>query len=513
MFDMLIQGFGIVFAPNMLVMVAFATVLGVFFGALPGISATMAVALGIPFTFHMTAIESIVFLVAIFCGSVTGGGLPAILFKIPGVPSSAPTTYDGYPLAQSGKAGKALGTQLVSSAIGGIIAAIVMLFLARPLTALAISFGPAELFAVALLGLSILSSLERDNVCRTLISGLLGLLLACIGMDPLHGWERMTFGISGLRGGMEMIPIMIGLFAITEVLKQTQGKGKNIDTKDRPKMGKTEFPTIRELVSLKFTLARASAIGCIIGILPGAGATIAAFMAYSVEQKVSKTPEKFGTGCLEGIAAPESANSASAGCSMVPLLTMGIPGGPAGAIMLSAMVLKGVSVGPMLLVNQPEYLSATFVAMLFTSITMVFAAMLLAKFFVLFLRIPYAYLGPMIIMMATIGSFATKNSAVDVMVMAVAGLIGFIFIACKFSVSALILGLVLGRIIESNLRRAFIIAPGEGLLDTAWNVFSIRLVVAPIPLTALLILTCMVVLLSPVLKPAIMKVLKGKSAQ
>ena len=511
MFDMLVTGFAIVFAPKMLMMITFAVALGTLFGCLPGISATMAVALGIPFTYTMTPVESIVFLCAIFCASITGGGMTAILFKIPGVPSSAPTTYDGYPMAQQGKAGKALGTQLTVSAIGGTIAALVMLFLCGPLTTAAVSFGPAELFAVALLGLSILSSLEVDNICRTLVSGLIGLVLACVGMDPLLGVPRLTFGVRELRSGMEMIPIMIGFFAVTEVLKQTV-KHNKIDTEKKPTMKKTEFPTLKELFALKVVILRSSILGCTIGVLPGAGATIAAFMAYSMEQKLSKYPEKFGTGCMDGIAAPETANSAAAGCSIVPLLSMGIPGGPAAAVMMSALILKGVQVGPMLLVKQPEYLSATFAAMLFTSITMVIAAMLIAKVFVQALRIPYAYLGPLIIMMATIGSFATKNNSIDVMTMAVSGLIGFVFVTCRFNVSAMILGLVLGKIIESNLRRAYIIAPGEGLWDTTWNVFKAPLKIAPVPLTAILVFICIAVLLGPVVKPLIAKALKKGKA-
>jgi len=509
MFDMLLSGLAIVFTPQMFFMIVFGVFLGTLFGALPGISNTMAVALGIPFTYAMTPVQSIVFLVTIFCASVTGGGMTAILFKIPGVPSSAPTTYDGYPMAQQGKAGKALGIQLTGSAFGGIVAALVMLFLCVPLTRVAVSFGPAELFAVAFLGLSILSSLDTDNICRTIISGLIGLLLACIGMDPLLGIPRMTFGIRGLFGGMEMVPILIGFFAVTEVLKQTV-KRSTLNTTIEVKKMKTDLPSLVELIALRWTVLRSSILGCFIGILPGAGATIAAFMGYSMEQKVSKNPEKFGTGCPEGIAAPETANSAAAGCSMIPLLTMGIPGGPAAAVMMSALVMQGVQMGPMLLVNQPEYLSSIFVSMLITSIVMVIAAMLIAKAFVQILKIPYSALGPLIIMISTIGAFSTKNAAVDVITMVVAGLIGFIFIACKFNVSAMILGLVLGRICETNLRRAYIIAPGEGLLDTTWNVFSQPLRIAPLPLTGILMLVCVAVLLSPILKPLISKALKKR---
>ena len=504
MFDLLTQGFGLLLAPHMLLMVTLGVALGTLFGALPGVSATMAVTLGIPFTFNMTPEQSIVFLVAIYCASITGGGMTAILFKIPGVPSSAPTTYDGYPMAQQGKAGLALGIQLLCSAIGGMFAALVMLMLCAPLARVAVSFGPAELFAIAFLGLSILSSLDTDNICRTIISGLIGLLLACIGIDPLLAIPRMTYGIRSLTSGMEMIPIMIGFFAITEVLKQTVKRDK-LDAVGDVKQLKTVFPKLKQMIAVKWTIIRCSVMGTIIGILPGAGATIAAFMCYSMEQKLSKHPEKFGTGCVDGIAAPEVANNAATGGSMVPLLSLGIPGGNAAAVMASALVLKGVMLGPSLLIKQPLFLSATFASMFFANIVMVLAAMVLAKVFVQVLKIPYFILGPMIIMMATIGSFATKNIAIDVLVMAVSGLIGFIFITCKFNVSAMILGLVLGKICESNLRRAYIIAPGEGLWDTTWNVFSAPLKAAPIPLTAILIIFCFAVLVGPAVKPLLFK--------
>jgi putative tricarboxylic transport membrane protein len=452
----------------------------------------------------MTAVQAIVFLVAIYCASITGGGMTAILFKIPGVPSSAPTTYDGYPMAQRGEAGKALGIQLVCSAVGGMVAALAMLMLCGPLTTAAVSFGPAELFAIAFLGLSILSSLNVDNICRTLISGLIGLLIACIGIDPLLGVPRMTFGFRALNSGMEMIPIMIGFFAVTEVLKQT-GKRDKLSAVGEVKQMQTVFPSLKELFLVKWTVIRCSIVGTVIGILPGAGATIAAFMCYSMEQKISKQPEKFGTGCIEGIAAPEAGNNAATGGSMVPLLSLGIPGGNAAAIMMSALVLKGVQMGPMLLIKQPEFLSATFASMFFSNIVMIFAAMLLAKIFVQVLRIPYSILGPMIIMMATIGAFATKNVSIDVMTMAIAGLVGFVFVTCKFDVTAMILGLVLGKICESNLRRAFVIADGETLWETAWNVFTAPLKIAPVPLTAILVIACVLVLLSPVLMPLFKK--------
>ena len=486
----------------MFLLIIFAVFLGTLFGALPGVSATMAVTLGIPFTYKMDAVSAIAFLVAIYCASITGGGMTAILFKIPGVPSSAPTTYDGYPMAQRGEAGKALGMQLVCSAIGGMFAAICMLLLSPQLTQAALSFGPSELFAISFMGLSILTSLETDNICRTIISGLLGLLLACIGLDPLLGVPRLTFGTRLLTSGIEMIPVMIGFFAVTEVLKQTAKPSKLTAVGGNSNMS-AKLPSLKEFLSVKWIVARCSVVGTIIGILPGAGATIASFMCYSTEQKLSKHPEKFGTGCLDGIAAPETGNNAATGGAMVPLLSLGIPGGNAAAIMMSALVLKGVTMGPLLLIDQPQFLSATFASMFVSNIVMVFAAIIIAKVFVQILKVPYSILGPTIIMMATIGAYATKNTAVDVILMAVAGLAGFLLVKCKFNSSAMILGLVLGSICESNLRRAVTIIQGDTLLQAFINLMKR-------PVTGIIMVVCLVVLIWPVVKPMIAKKAEAK---
>jgi putative tricarboxylic transport membrane protein len=481
----------------MFLLIIFAVFLGTIFGALPGVSATMAVALGIPFTYRMDAVSAIAFLVSIYCASITGGGMTAILFKIPGVPSSAPTTYDGYPMAQRGEAGKALGMQLICSAIGGMFAAFCMLLLSPQLTQAALSFGPSELFAISFMGLSILTSLESDNICRTIMSGLIGLVLACIGLDPLLGVPRLTFGSRFLTSGIEMIPVLIGFFAVTEVLKQTEKRSKLDAVGNQAKM-KTVMPSLKEMLSVKWTVLRCAIVGTVVGILPGAGATIAAFLCYSMEQKMSKYPEKFGTGILDGIAAPETGNNAATGGSMVPLLSLGIPGGNAAAVLMSALVLKGVTMGPLLLVNQPRFLSATFASMFVSNIVMVFAAMIIAKIFVQILKVPYSVLGPTIIMLAAIGAFATKNISVDVILMAFAGLLGFVFVSCKLNSSAMILGLVLGVICESNLRRAYTIVSGDTFWQATGNIISR-------PVTGLILVVCLAVLFSPVIKPLLAK--------
>ena len=458
--ELFTNGFGVLMDPYTLLMVVFAIVVGTIFGALPGVSATMAVALGLPFTYSMAPIPAIVFLVAVYCSSITGGSITAILFKIPGVPSSAPTTFDGYPMAQRGEAGKALGIALGSSAIGGLVSALAMLTLSPQLTQAALSFSPSDIFAITFMGLSILTCLDSKNILRTLISGLLGLLLACVGQDPMYAVQRLTFGSGELIAGLEMIPVLIGIFAVTEVLKQTKKRDKLSAEKGTASVN-TKMPSFKEWWGIKWLLARCSVIGTIIGILPGAGATIASFLCYSTETKLSKHPEKFGTGIIDGVAASETANNAATGGAMVPLLSLGIPGGNAAAVMMSALVLKGVQLGPLLLVNQPQYLSATFASMVVTNILMVVVAIGIAKVFAQILAVPYSYLGPIIIMLAIIGSYATNMSIADVKIMAIAGVLGLVISACHFNSAALILGLVLGVICEGNFSRAYTISRAD----------------------------------------------------
>ncbi|MBR0315716.1 MAG: tripartite tricarboxylate transporter permease [Synergistaceae bacterium] len=458
--ELFTNGFSVLMDPYTFMMVVFAIIVGTIFGALPGVSATMAVALGLPFTYSMQPIQAIVFLVAVYCSSITGGSITAILFKIPGVPSSAPTTFDGYPMAQRGEAGKALGIALGSSAIGGLVSALAMLTLSPQLTQAALSFSPSDIFAITFMGLSILTCLDSKNILRTLISGLLGLLLACVGQDPMYAVQRLTFGSGELIAGLEMIPVLIGIFAVTEVLKQTKKKDK-LQSDETNASVNTKMPSFKEWWGIKWLLARCSVIGTVIGILPGAGATIASFLCYSSETKLSKHPEKFGTGIIDGIAASETANNAATGGAMVPLLSLGIPGGNAAAVMMSALVLKGVQLGPLLLVNQPQYLSATFASMVVTNILMVVVAIGIAKVFAQILAVPYSYLGPIIIMLAIIGSYATNMSIADVKIMAIAGVLGLIISACHFNSAALILGLVLGVICEGNFSRAYTISRAD----------------------------------------------------
>lgn len=492
--ELLQMGINIVFVPSTLLLIFFGTVIGVIFGALPGVSASMAVVLGLTFTYGLDPVTSIAFLVAVYCAAITGGGITAILFKIPGTPSSAPTTFDGHPMAQSGLPMKALSISLICSSIGGVSAAIAMLVISPQLSTVALKFGPSELFAISFMGLSVLTGLEEGNVIKTLISGIMGLWLATIGMDPIMGFARFTWGSSTLLSGIEMIPVMIGMFAITQILKETENRStiENLDG-IKVKDEKDGIISIKELWQMRGTITRSGIIGTIVGILPGAGATIAAFLSYTAEVKSSKHPERYGKGEPRGIAAPETANNAATGGSMVPLLSLGIPGGNAAAIMMSALVMKGVQMGPLLLQRQPEYMGAVFVSMIFTNIVMVFVSFAVAKIFGKILGVPYSILGTVIILLAVIGSYALQNNTGNVMLMIIAGIFGYAYSKFGFNNAALILGLVLGGMIESNLRRAIMLEEGN-----IAAVFSK-------PITATLVTISLLSLFWPIIKPIIFK--------
>ena len=489
----LISGFRIVFEPTTLLFLTGGTIFGVLLGAMPGISTSMSIVLAMPFTFTMNPIQAICFLVAVYCASNTGGGIMAILFNIPGNPQSAPTTFDGYPMSRRGEGGKALGLAIVASAVGGTIAAFVMLLLSPQLMTVALTFGPSEMFAVAFLGLSVLTCLDSGKMIQTIISGLMGLLIATVGMDPLTVFIRFTWGNVALLSGINLIPVMIGMFAIAEVLKQTVSY-KKIDAGgiDASK-SKTQFASFKELRSYTGAFLRGSGIGSFIGVLPGAGATIASFLSYTAEVKSSKEPESFGKGNPKGVIASESASNASAGAAMVPLLSLGIPGGTATAVIMSALAIQGVQMGPMLLQRQPEFLHSVFAAIMFTNVFMVIVAVFVAKGFSKILGIPYHMLGTLIILLAAIGSYSLARSTGDVMLMIGAGIFGYFFIKQGFNVAALILGLVLGPICEVNIRRAIQLNNADLVA-----IFSR-------PITAFLMIVSIAILLAPIIMPLFKK--------
>ena len=428
-------------------------VLGVIFGALPGVSATMAIVLCISFTYSMEPVVAIAFLSAVYCAAITGGGITAILFKIPGTPSSAATVLDGYPMVQRGEAGKALSISLICSGLGGLASAIIMFALTQPLMKVALEFGSPEMFAVCCLGLSTLVFLDEKHKLNTFASAIIGLWLGTVGMDYFSSVPRFTFGISKLLDGIDPLPFMLGLFAAVEIYNVAHTpRDMSAYAKDK-QADITKLASFKDIWEVKWTTLRSGVLGTFVGVMPGAGATIASWLAYGVEAKFSKDPSQLGKGDPHGICASETANNAATGGAMVPLLAMGIPGSNAAAMMMTALAIHGVQMGPLLLKAQPEFLSATFLSMIFANIIMIFVSLAVAKVFASILKVPYHVLGTFIMLLAFTGCYAYQNSMADVVIMVIGGIFGYYFKKYEFNPSALVLGLVLGPMLEKHFRR------------------------------------------------------------
>lgn len=459
--DLLMMGINAVFTPVTLLWILLGVVLGVIFGALPGVSATMAIILCISFTYSMDPVLAIAFLAAVYCSAITGGGITAILFKIPGTPSSAATMLDGYPMVQRGEAGRALSISLLCSAIGGLCAAIIMFALTQPLMRMALKFSSFEQFCVCFLGLSILVFLDQDNMLNTFASAIIGLWLGTVGIDYFSMVPRFTFNSNILLNGIESLPFMLGMFAAVEVFGEIVKPADRSAYNTKNSADISKLVSLKEMFHLKWTMLRSGIIGTFVGIMPGAGATIASWLSYSVEGKLSKHPEEMGNGDPHGISASETANNAATGGAMVPLLAMGIPGSNAAAMMMAALAIHGVQMGPMLLKAQPEYLSATFVSMILANMLMVFVSLVVAKLFAKILNVPYWILGSFIMVLAITGCYARIAAISDIWLLIIGGIFGYFFKKFKFNSSAMILGLVLGPMLERHFRRGVQLANGD----------------------------------------------------
>ena len=451
--ELLLTGLQALASPVTFMWLFVGVVLGVIFGALPGVSATMAIVLCISFTYSMEPVVAIAFLSAVYCAAITGGGITAILFKIPGTPSSAATVLDGYPMVQRGEAGKALSISLICSGLGGLASAIIMFALTQPLMKVALEFGSPEMFAVCCLGLSTLIFLDEKHKLNTFASAIIGLWLGTVGMDYFSSVPRFTFGISKLLDGIDPLPFMLGLFAAVEIYNVAHTpRDMSAYAKDK-QADITKLASFKDIWEVKWTALRSGILGTFVGVMPGAGATIASWLAYGVEAKFSKDPSQLGKGDPHGICASETANNAATGGAMVPLLAMGIPGSNAAAMMMTALAIHGVQMGPLLLKAQPEFLSATFLSMIFANIIMIFVSLAVAKVFASILKVPYHILGSFIMLLAFTGCYAYQNSMADVVIMVIGGIFGYYFKKYEFNPSALVLGLVLGPMLEKHFRR------------------------------------------------------------
>jgi putative tricarboxylic transport membrane protein len=475
--DAFAGGMAILLDPYMLWVILAGTVLGVIVGVLPGLSGSTTAALLLPITITMTPVAGIAFLGAIYCAANFGGSITAILINTPGDPSACATAYDGYPMAARGEAARALGMSAVASAIGGIFSIIVMIIAAPLLARVAYNFGPPEYFALAIFGLSMLGAVGGEAGLRNLIAGAFGLLLATIGLDLTTGVERFTFGIPELSEGLNLVPVLTGLFAVSEMLVQAS----QLHLKpERVELSGFALPTLSDFRKCAKAISLSSVLGTIIGILPALGATAAALIAYSETKRWSKHKHEFGKGAIEGIAGPEAANNAAVGGSMVPTLALGIPGSATTAVILAGLIVQGVRPGPHLFHEQPTLLYAVFASMFAANLIYLFLGLFAAKLFARITRIPDAILWPAVLVFAVIGAYGPNQSLFDVWVMLVFGVIGFLMRRFDFSPAPVVMGLVLGKMVEETLKQSLLI------FDQNWLLFFSRpIVVALFLVTAL----------------------------
>jgi putative tricarboxylic transport membrane protein len=458
MIDGLLLGLENLFQPIPLLILFAATFIGFLGGALPGISGTMLVIILLPISYGLDAIPAFILLTTIYASSVFSGLISAILFRTPGTPEAVATVLDGYPMAQKGKPGQALGIGILSSVTGGTFGAICLMLLTPILATLALNFSSPEYFALAVLGLTVVVSLSGGDLIKGFIGVALGLFIATIGMDPLTGTERFTFNSLELLSGIDLIPVLIGLFAISEVLRKSK---EDHTIMQKMQKFKTKIFNSKILNQIKGTLFRSSILGLSVGILPGVGATTAAMVSYSEATRWSKNKKDFGTGVPEGIAAPESANNAAAMGAMVPLLSLGIPGSATTAIILGAFVLHGLQPGPMLINDAPDLVYTIFISLLLVNVLILVFSKPFIGFFSKIMKVPYYTLGPAIVIFCIIGTFAVRNSIFDIWIMLIFGVIGYYLDKMKFPLAAVILGLVLGPIAETEFRRGLEMANGD----------------------------------------------------
>jgi len=456
--DALLQGFGMLADPFNILLIFAGVLIGVVVGALPGLSSPMAVALLLPITIALEPVPAIAMLAALYCAGTFGGSITAILINAPGTPPSAATALDGYPMARRGEAGRALGLATFSSVIGGILSLFVFLFAAPAFARVALEFRPPEYFALALFALSMLASISGKSSLRNLIAGAAGILIGTAGVHLTTGVERFTFGVPELTDGVHFVPVLIGLFAIGELLAQSGTASVHYE---RIVASVVKLPSRADLKRVWPTILRSTGIGTFIGVLPAEGATVAAIIGYNEARRWSKNKDEFGNGAPEGIAGPEAANNAATGGAMVPTLALGIPGSATTAIILAALIAHGIRPGPHLLEQTPEFLYAIFGAMLLANLMFLGIGLIGAKTFSRVTLIPKTLLWPGVLVFSVVGSYAFASSVFDVWVMLASGILGFLMIRHGFGQAPLVMGLILGRLVEEAFSQSMIIYDNE----------------------------------------------------
>jgi len=464
MFSMFGVGFSAIANPVAILLILIGSILGIFFGAVPGMTSSMGIALVLPVTYTMGIVDGMAILLGIYIGSISGGLITAILFNIPGTPASIATTFDGYPMTLKGQGGKALRVGMFYSFLGGMFSLFVLFFVSPPIAHFALKFGPVEYFSIGLLSLMLISSLSGKDLVKGIISACIGVMLTTFGMAPIDSVKRYTFGFSALNAGFQLLPVLIGVYAVMEILKSAEKVDEpNAFTRAPEYKTKGLGVTWQEFKDQFWNYLRSSMIGVAIGVLPGLGATISNILSYTIARDSSKHPELFGTGIIDGLIASETANNAVSGGAIVPMLTMGIPGDAGTAMLLAAFMLHGITPGPLLFREYGNVVYAIFAILIIANVMTFLLQIYGLKAFVKLLDVPKQYLYPIIIVLAIIGAFGLNNRLFDVFCIFVFAIIGYLLDKYNFPLAPLVLGFVIGPIVELNLRRGLMSTYGSFL--------------------------------------------------
>ncbi|MBU8546344.1 MULTISPECIES: tripartite tricarboxylate transporter permease [Roseomonadaceae] len=457
---MLGMGFATALTPENLFYCFLGVFLGTFIGVLPGIGALATISMLLPLTFHVPATTAIIMLAGIYYGASYGGSTASILLNLPGTPSAAVACLDGYPMAKQGRAGVALFMTTIASFVGASLGIVILTLFAPKLSEVALSFGPADYFAMMLLGLVAAATLAQGSPAKGIAMVLFGLCLGMVGTDVQTGQQRFTFDVPYLSDGVSLVAIAMGIFGVAEVIGSI-GRVTNAEVAAQKITMRSMMPTKADWKASWKPMLRGTGVGSFFGALPGAGGTIASFMSYAVEKKVAKDPSRFGKGAIEGITAPESANNAAAQTAFIPTLTLGIPGDSVMALMLGALIIQGIQPGPRLMTEYPELFWGLIASFWLGNIMLLILNIPLIGLWVRMLRIPYSILYPAILLFICIGVFSINNSYFDVLVVMAFGVLGYVMIKLKFEPAPLLLGFILGPLMEEHLRRAMLLSRGD----------------------------------------------------
>jgi putative tricarboxylic transport membrane protein len=455
----LLQGFGVALTPFNLMLMFVGVILGVIIGVLPGLGGANGVAILLPLTFSMPPTSAIIMLSCIYWGALFGGAITSILFNIPGEPWSVATTFDGYPLAQKGRAGTALAAAFTSSFVGALVAVILITFLSPVVASFALQFGPPEFFAVYLLTFCAFVGMSKGQALKTIASMMVGFALAAVGLDTVTGQLRLTFGFTELLKGFDFLIAVIGLFGIGEILL-TLEEGLAFKGAQARMNVRVVLDTWKELPRYWLTSVRSSAVGCFMGIVPG-GATPASFMAYGVAKRFSRNGDKFGTGQVEGVVAPETAAHAAGTSALLPMLTLGVPGSPTAAVLLGGLLIWGLQPGPLLFQEQKDFVWGLIASMYLGNIAGLIVVLTCVPLFAAILRVPFSIIAPVIIVICAIGAFTVHSSLFDVYLMLVFGVAGYVLRKLDYPLAPLVLALVLGDRAEDSFRQSMLVSQGD----------------------------------------------------